>query len=502
MEMPLRRRFSHRNWSRLPLVGRFFGILIVPLLILAPKAQTPAASNDNAPNSAASTSASRKTGPPSDAKKKAPANLPWHAFGRVTDGNGRPVAGVEVRANCGFGTLPCTGIATSGEDGRYELDFGPGMFTTDKGPFVQAAIIHARKNGYFEQSLNRQGDCIATDGPPEKEQLNCWNGKNRPLFLPHQPLELNFVMQPAAHVAGELVDEKGNPIVGYSVWLTGPELPPAQSVLSDATTDKHGAFRLEEIPTTIRFQFGVRKIHPKPPWDDSWASAALLFEPSDKADLEAHFGNRVIRLDHLRLRVAGPGIHQRTATKVAGNLGVLNLAVDNPREIVEQTQTRLAARTATLTLSNSSRDLQKGSLIPDSVPAEPAAHSKTRLTRSRPNQKGEFVISFENPPGPNLTRDKHQVIFQVFSGASGAAKRERIFRQLEIRKGRYEVPVKASPELIDDSRVSITFVTIQPNHDAWVKAFFEEGKGTTYSGIWISDGDVLPAIPLAKPIGK
>jgi protocatechuate 3,4-dioxygenase beta subunit len=514
-DMTRKRHFPLRTSTRPSCFARLFGLIVVPSLILVSKAQTSAGANDKAPNDNTPNSAAarirqsvgpaippRAAGPARDRKKWSPSHAPWRAVGRVTDANGQPLAGVEVRANCGFGTLPCTGIATSGEDGRYELDFGPGMFTTDKGPFVQAATIHARKAGYFEQDLNRQGDCLAADGPPDKAELKRWNAKTRRLFLPHQPLELNFVMRPSVWVAGQLVDEQGHPLVGYSVWLTGPELPPSSSVLCDATTDEQGGFLLEEIPTIFRFQFGVRKAHPKTPWDDSWASAALTFERSEKAELAAHFGNRTLRLEHFRLRVAGPGIHQQTATRVAGNLGVLNLTVDKPGEILEQTQKLVAAKSATLTLSNSSRDSQKASLIPDSDPLEPADSSKTRLRRSRPNAKGEFVISFENPRDFTLTRNKHQVIFQLFAGVAPPAKPERILRQLEIRDGRYQVPVKVSPEQLDDSRVSITFVTVQPNHDAWVKAFFEEGKGTTYSGIWLSDGDILPAIPFAKLIQK
>ena len=53
--------------------------------------------------------------------------LPWKAFGKVTDPEGRPLAGVNVWASCGMGTLRRTGSATSGEDGRYELSFGPGI---------------------------------------------------------------------------------------------------------------------------------------------------------------------------------------------------------------------------------------------------------------------------------------------------------------------------------------------------------------------------------------
>ena len=132
------------------------------------------------------------------------------------------------------------------------------------------------------------------------------------------------------------------------------------------------------------------------------------------------------------------------------------------------------------------------------MPAASAVESKARLARTRPNEAGECTISFENPRGFNLEPGKHQVIFQVFVGVSQKPIRERIFRQLEIRDGRYEVPVAIPPAWIDDSRVSVTFLTIQPDHDAWVKSFFLEGKGGGYTGLWTSDGGSLPAIPYAK----
>ena len=127
------------------------------------------------------------------------------------------------------------------------------------------------------------------------------------------------------------------------------------------------------------------------------------------------------------------------------------------------------------------------------APAEP---SETRLARTRPDGDGAFVISFENPRGFDLAPGKHQVIFQVFVGASRKPIREKIFRQLDVLPGgRHRVPVKVRPEWIDDSRVSITFVTIQPEHDRWVRSFFLEGKGTSYKGIWAGDGGLLPEIP-------
>jgi len=124
------------------------------------------------------------------------------------------------------------------------------------------------------------------------------------------------------------------------------------------------------------------------------------------------------------------------------------------------------------------------------------------LARTRANEAAEFNIVFENPRGFDLARGKNQVILQVFVGESQKPSRDVILRQLDIREGRYEVPVKIRPEWIDDSRVSITFVTIQPNHDEWVKKFFQEGKGTSYSGIWTGASAVVPAIPFANAGGR
>ena len=416
----------------------------------------------------------------------------------MTDREGRPLAGVEVWAHCGMGTLPRTGVATSGEDGRYELDFGPGILSSrGEGAILQAATISAHKPGSFEENLNRQGGCVAADAMPDEEALKDWGGRKDRLFLPDKPLELNFVMRPAARVAGRLIDEQGRPLVGYTVALNGAELPPSSGVVCSVYTDERGRFSLEDIPTTYRYQFEVRKADPKPPWDDSWASAALRFERPDGGDLHAWFGKREIRLEEFVLRVAGPGVHGRTATPLAGNAGVLDLTADDPSDVRERSDERLAAKSAMLTLRNSPRPDLGRSLIPESVPAASAIASKTRLARTKPNEAGEFTISFENPRGFDLEPGKHQVIFQVFVGVSQKPIRAKILRQLEIRDGRYEVPVTIPPEWIDDSRVSITFLTIQPDHDAWVKSFFQEGKGGGYSGLWTSDGGLLPAIPYA-----
>ena len=296
-------------------------------------------------------------------------------------------------------------------------------------------------------------------------------------------------MRPAGRVSGKLVDEQGRPLPGYSVSLTGAALSPASSVWASCKADEQGRFTLEDIPTTYRFQFEVRMAQVKPPWDDSWASAALRFEKPD-GDLRAWFGDREIRIQELVLRVVGPGVHGRTAVPTAGNRGVLDLT----GEAAERSDTLLSAKTATLTLRNAKPDVSQ-SLIQESVPSSPAAASPTRLTRSRPNADGEFTIAFENPKGFDLEAGKHQVIFQVIVGKPV---REKIFRQLDVKAGRYEEKVKIDPDWIDDSRVSITFVTIQPDHNDWVRAFFLEGKGTSYKGIWTADGGTMPEIAFAK----
>ncbi len=418
------------------------------------------------------------------------ARQPWRAFGRVTDGAGRPMAGVEVRAYCGMGTLPCTGVATSGADGRYELDFG------GNGTALQAATIQARRTGYFEANLNRQGGCHAAEEMPDEKAIKDWGGRKNRVFLAGRPLEINFEMRPAARVSGKLVDEQGRPLAGYWVGLGGPDSQPSSSAVDPTEANAQGRFALVDVPTTYRFQFGVRKAHPQYPWDDSWASAALRFERPDGDDLRASFGDREIRIREFVLRVAGPGVHGRTAGPVAGNAGVLDLTADDPADVLERSDRRLHLGSAVLTLRNAPRPDLGRSLIRESVPVAPDQESETRLTRTRPNDAGEFTISFENPRGFELEPGKHQVIFQVFIGGSRKPIRRKIFKQLEARKeGRYRAAVKIEPEWIDDSRVSLTFVTIQPDHDAWVRSFFHEGKGTKYTGIWAEDGNLLPAIP-------
>ncbi len=193
----------------------------------------------------------------------------------------------------------------------------------------------AHKPGYFEVNLNRQGNCVGRQSDVWRRRVPELGQPNGRVFLPDRPLELNFVMRPAGRVAGKLTDEEGHPLVGYSVALTGVDRPPSSSVMCWAQVDEEGRFSLEDIPTTYRFQFEIRKSNPEPPWDDSWASAALRFERPDEEDLRAWFGDREIRLREFVVRVAGPGLHGKTATSIAGDAGMLNLNAREPRRCLE-----------------------------------------------------------------------------------------------------------------------------------------------------------------------
>jgi len=242
---------------------------------------------------------------------------PWTVRGRVVDDQGAPVAGAEIIAHCGAGTLQPTGSATTGEDGNYEFKFGPGiMFSGEDHAQTQFASISVRKQGLVEKNLHRQGCCVASLKPPSAEALKSFGVTKEHVFLPGQPLTIDFALLPAARVRGTLVDEQDRPLAEYSVALTGKELPPSSSVLRSTKTDERGRFELSEIPTSFAFQFDIREPNPKPPWDDSWASPPLFFERSEGMGFAVHNSQEQIAVEQFRLKIVGTGVHGKAA--VAG----------------------------------------------------------------------------------------------------------------------------------------------------------------------------------------
>jgi dipeptidyl aminopeptidase/acylaminoacyl peptidase len=123
---------------------------------------------------------------------------PFSVRGRVTDTEGRPLAGVEIRVARGWGTLRVTEPVQTDEAGRYEVHFGPGMHVFDDPVSLQSALLSARKAGYYEQSLGEQGRLGMAYQRPAAEA----NADRlfRDVVYPGHPYELNLVMVAAARL--------------------------------------------------------------------------------------------------------------------------------------------------------------------------------------------------------------------------------------------------------------------------------------------------------------
>jgi protocatechuate 3,4-dioxygenase beta subunit len=179
-----------------------------------------------------------------EAKKR----WPWAVEGTVTDDEGRPLEGVEIRAATGSGSLHSTLPVVTDARGRYLLRFGPGIMiwnekTGKLGVDVQCATIFAHKPGYAERNLERQGGLLMADEMPDDKS----SPDRERIVLPDKPYHLDFAMLPAATIQGRFVDEKGEPLAKKSVHLNGNSLPPSSSIAGSATTDAEGRFRFDQV---------------------------------------------------------------------------------------------------------------------------------------------------------------------------------------------------------------------------------------------------------------
>jgi hypothetical protein len=207
----------------------------------------------------------------------AEAKLPWSATGRVVDAAGQPMEGVEIWVHAGMGTLHRTGLAKTGADGRYTVEFVTGVLSGD--PNCQMASITAHKSGFFEENLNRQGQGGMANHEMEAAVLKEYGIAPEALAIPGKPRTVDFVMRPAARIQGRLVgtgtfsklspeETRKNPktiagftkldrspLHGWSVWLKGKEMPPGCSVICTAKTDEKGNFVMDDVPTGFEWQF-------------------------------------------------------------------------------------------------------------------------------------------------------------------------------------------------------------------------------------------------------
>lgn len=230
---------------------RMDGPIVVELAHLASKTAEPMYREvwrGPAPARPAGTAGTMPTEAPVDA-------LHWWVWGTIVDEAGRPLEGVEVVAHAGEGTLFETGRTATDEHGMYLLRFGPGMWFSGDGSWLQAATISPRMPTRVEKNLHRQGDLLMARREPDAEEEKGWGDK--PVVLPNRPQRVNFIMIPGASVQGRLVDGEGRPIAGRTVLVDAEELPPSSSVLASVETDEAGRFRFDGLPAgEIWFEVG------------------------------------------------------------------------------------------------------------------------------------------------------------------------------------------------------------------------------------------------------
>ncbi|HEY2250805.1 MAG TPA: M56 family metallopeptidase [Planctomycetaceae bacterium] len=430
-------------------------------------------------------------------KAASDARRPWSAHGHVTDAEGQPLAGVVVTAHTGRGTLRQTGKAETDAEGKYAFDFGPGIAFAKNDTQLQAATITAHKAGFSEKNLSRQGNLrAALKLPAETAGAEKEDTKN--IILPGQPRQIDFVMVPAAKVTGRLIDKDAAPLAGYSISLRGDEMPPSSNVVATTKTDEQGRFELADIPTGFKWQFLVEPAKRQPPWN-AWASGRMVFRADDGNAaffIQGEGKGQDLAANRFEIQVLGEGRNWKTAVKVGGQhqrLDITGYSLTN--------KSRVQAAGARLVLTMPAvGESEEPAAVKASSSLE-AGKSKTNLKRTMPDGEGRFSVTFDNPltkrDAQRLTLDpeENQVIFQIFVKDADGKLVEKIFKQLAAREtGGYRVDVQVKPELIDTSTISLTFVTIQPEHDQWVKAFFHEGKGTSYKGLWSGDGGKLSAV--------
>ncbi len=167
-------------------------------------------------------------------------------MGRITDGDGRPMEGTEVRAATGIGTLKTGKPVKTDVAGRYELHFGPGMFSLAGGPNLQAATIYAHKPGYYERDLCQNGNLGMANFRPKNLEEGGWHFKA--IVYRGQPYKLDFVMLPATQVIVELVNPNGEPLADYTLEMSGEELYPSSNILESKNTNDKGEAEFGDVP--------------------------------------------------------------------------------------------------------------------------------------------------------------------------------------------------------------------------------------------------------------
>jgi beta-lactamase regulating signal transducer with metallopeptidase domain len=223
---------------------------------------------------------------------KSESESPFSVFGIVTDDDGRPLPGVQIMANCGWGTLRGCGQTISEPDGRYKLQIRPGAEHLPQSVLLQAATIYARMPGRYEKNLCRQGGLGLAGQVPEADSQ--WPPDM--IVLPDKPHRLDFVMLPAAQVHVKLVDGADQPIANRDIVVDGPEIGPSSSALANLTTDERGVAEIDTPCKSYWFEL--------PAEDGEWPkSESVNFERPGPYELTLTYDPKTIEIQGLQLTV-------------------------------------------------------------------------------------------------------------------------------------------------------------------------------------------------------
>ncbi len=118
--------------------------------------------------------------------------------------------------------------------------------------------------------------------------------------------------------------------------LGQPIREPGSEVLAQVITDDKGRFAITEIPTTIPYQFLIRKPRSQlqPPWNDTWSSGPITFSDPGENNLASKVRNgagstKRLAVQTLRIKIVGEGVHGKKAvTDAAERASLLPQAVD------------------------------------------------------------------------------------------------------------------------------------------------------------------------------
>lgn len=223
--------FRCSRWTRV-VTGAALGLVVAPALMLWSRLSAAPPEKSAAASQAAID------------REPAAKESPFVVYGRITDVEGDPLEGVEVRASCGLGTLCHTGATVTDANGQYRLPFRGALTISDTplGVGTQVATIASDREGWYEIRLCQHGNLMMSDDPDAKPATG-YAG----MVLPNQPYELNFTMARAASIEGRLVNEFGGAVPGQKIELDGESLPPSSSCLASATTDDKGYFRFDSV---------------------------------------------------------------------------------------------------------------------------------------------------------------------------------------------------------------------------------------------------------------